>query len=108
MAHGKHRKPTLAWEVLEEVCQHHGRFLTSRFGNAEATRQLVHRVGCYLQKLFGIRGSPFHRYRSDRGWMARFEARPDLPEDFGESSVTMGPGESKKSARPRSFVPHGR
>jgi hypothetical protein len=83
MAHGRSRRPTLAWEVLEEVCQQHGRFRTSRLGNANATRQLVHRVGRDLQELFGIDGSPFHRYRSDCGWRTRFEARPDLPDDVG-------------------------
>ena len=108
MAHGQSRRPTLAWEVLEEVCQHQGRFHTSRLGNANATRQLLHRVGRDLQELFGIDGSPFHRYRSDCGWRSRFDARPDLPDDLEEPSVTFAHGESKKSAKPRSFVPHGR
>ena len=108
MAHGGNRKPTLAWEVLEELCQHQGRFRTSRLGNASATRQLLHRVGRDLQELFGIHGSPFHRYRSDCGWKSRFEARPDLPDDLEERSVTFAPGQSKKSAKARSFVPHGR
>src|ERR1019366_7427294 len=97
MAHGGNRKPTLAWEVLEELCQHQGRFRTSRLGNASATRQLLHRVGRDLQELFGIHGSPFHRYRSDCGWKSRFEARPDLPDDLEERSVTFAPGQSKKS-----------
>ena len=66
---------------------------------------LIDRV---LFELFGIDGSPFHRYRSDCGWRSRFDARPDLPDDLEEPSVTFAHGESKKSARARSFVPHGR
>jgi len=108
MAHGQSRRPTLGWEVLEEVCQNEGRFRTTRLGDATATRQLIHRVGRDLQELFGIDGSPFHRYRSDCGWKTRFEARPDLPDGLDGLSVTFQPSESKKSARTRSFVPHGR
>jgi hypothetical protein len=81
MAHHRTRRPTLAWEVLEEICERGGYFNTSRLGNANATRQLIHRVSRDLRDLFGIEGSPFHRYRSDCGWRSRFEARPDLPED---------------------------
>ena len=108
MAHGNHRKPTLAWDVLGELCENQGRFRTRRFGNENATRQLIFRVGQDLQELFGIEGSPFHRYRSDCGWKARFEARPDLPDDLEDQFATIGPGESKKSASARSFVPHRR
>jgi len=107
MAHGHNRRPTLAWEVLEEVCQHHGCFRTRRFGNENATRQLLHRVGRDLQELFGIEGSPFHRYRSDCGWRVRFEVRPDLPDDVEEDTATFAHYVRKKSAKARSFVPHG-
>jgi hypothetical protein len=81
MAHARTRKPTLAWEVIEEICERRGYFRTSRLGNADATKKLISRVSRDLQALFGIRGSPFHRYRSDCGWRSRFEAAPDLPED---------------------------
>jgi len=77
MAHERTRKPTRAWEVLWEVCQHGGCFRTTRLGNANATRQLIHRVSRDLQKLFGIRGSPFYRYRRDCGWRSRFDVRSD-------------------------------
>jgi hypothetical protein len=83
MAHGRTRRPTLAWEVLEEVCLRGGFFHTSRFGNANATKKLISRVRRDLQQLFDIPGSPFHRYRSDCGWRSRFKTRPDLPEDHG-------------------------
>jgi hypothetical protein len=82
MAHARTRRPTLAWEVVEEVCQRGGYFKTSRLGNADATKKLVSRVSRDLQELFGIDGSPFHRYRTDCGWKSRFEARPDLPDDL--------------------------
>jgi hypothetical protein len=82
MAHASTRKPTLVWEVLEEICQHKGYFRTTRFGNANATKQLLFRASQDLQDLFGIDGSPFHRYRSDCGWQSRFQALPDLPEDL--------------------------
>jgi hypothetical protein len=108
MAHGNSRRPTLAWEVLGELCQQHGCFRTRRFGNENATRQLVHRVGRDLQELFGIDGSPFHRYRSDCGWKARFETRPDLPDDLEDDSVTFARRVSKKLAKGRSFVPHAK
>lgn len=81
MAHARTRRPTLRWEVLQEICEHKGYFRTSRLGNADATKKLVSRVSRDLQELFGIRGSPFYRYRSDCGWRSRFEASPDLPED---------------------------
>jgi hypothetical protein len=81
MAHGRTRKPTRSWDVVEEICERGGYFRTSRLGNAEATKKLVSRVSRDLQALFGIEGSPFHRYRSDCGWRSRFDARPDLPED---------------------------
>ena len=81
MAHAHTRKPTRAWEVVEEICERGGYFRTSRLGNADATKKLIHRVSRDLQELFGIAGSPFYRYRSDCGWRSRFEARPDLPED---------------------------
>jgi hypothetical protein len=81
MAHGRTRKPTLAWEVLEELCQNRGYFRTSRLSSANSTKRLMSRVSHDLQQLFGIGGSPFHRYRSDCGWRSRFEARPNLPED---------------------------
>lgn len=82
MAHPRTRRPTLAWEVLEEILENGGFFHTSRLGNANATKQLIHRLSLDLQKLFGIQGSPFHRYRADCGWRARFLARKDLPEDM--------------------------
>jgi hypothetical protein len=82
MVHEVTRNPTLVWEVLEEVCEHKGYFRTTRLGNASATRQIVRRTSLHLQALFGIAGSAFHRYRGDCGWKARFEARPDLPEDY--------------------------
>jgi hypothetical protein len=81
MAHAHTRKPTLLWEVVEEICERGGYFRTSRFGNADATKKLVNRLSHDLQALFGIRGSPFYRYRTDCGWRSRFEARGDLPED---------------------------
>jgi len=73
--------PTQTWDVLWEICEHGGYFQTSRFGNENATRQIIHRFGRHMQRLFGIEGSPFHRYRKAGGWRARFEARRDLPED---------------------------
>jgi hypothetical protein len=82
MAHVRTRLPTLAWEVVEETCEHGGYFKTSRLGNGDATKKLVSRVSLDLQALFGIEGSPFYRYRSDCGWRSRFVARPDLPEDL--------------------------
>jgi hypothetical protein len=82
MAHWRTRRPTLVWEVLEEICQHKGFFHTSRFGNANATKQLIFRASHDLRDLFGIQSSPFHRYRSECGWKSRFEARPDLPGDL--------------------------
>jgi hypothetical protein len=81
MAHARTRRPTRAWEVIEEVCEHRGYFRTTRLGNANATKKLISRVSHHLQDLFGIPGSPFHRYRSDCGWRSRFEARPDPYED---------------------------
>jgi hypothetical protein len=94
MAHARTRKPTRAWEVVEETCEHGGYFRTSRLGNADATKKLVNRVSHDLRELFGIDAPPFHRYRSDCGWKSRFEARGDLPEDHG--SVTFGHVQSKK------------
>jgi hypothetical protein len=84
MAHARTRRPTLAWEVVQELCEHKGYFRTSRFGIADATKKLVSRVSRDLQTLFGIPGSPFYRYRSDCGWRSRFEAAPDLPGDHLE------------------------
>jgi hypothetical protein len=81
MAHGHSRKPTRAWEVVEEICERGGYFRTSRLGNEDATKKLVSRLSRDLQELFGIDGSPFYRYRTDCGWRSRFEARGDLPED---------------------------
>lgn len=82
MAHGSARTPTQAWDVLWELCEHGGYFQTSRFGDESATRQAIHRFGHQMQRLFGIAGSPFHRYRKAGGWRARFEARHDLPGDL--------------------------
>lgn len=75
MAHGHSRKETQPWDVLWEICEHGGYFQTSRFGNAEATRQALSRFSAHLQRLFGIQGSCFYRYRKAVGWKARFEAR---------------------------------
>jgi hypothetical protein len=77
MAHDGTRVPTRAWEVLWELCEHGGYFRTRRLGGENATRQTLHRFSNDLQALFGIRGSCFHRYRSDCGWKSRFEARSD-------------------------------
>jgi hypothetical protein len=79
MAHPRTRQPTNQWEVVWEFCEHGGYFRTSRLGNANATRQLIHRVSRHLQALFGIQGSPIHRYRRDCGWRSRFEAQHHLP-----------------------------
>jgi len=84
MAHAHTRRPTLLWEVVEEICERGGFFRTSRFGNAVSTKKLVNRLSHALQELFGIDGSPFYRYRSDCGWRSRFEARGDLPEDHAQ------------------------
>jgi hypothetical protein len=81
MAHAHTRRPTRAWEVVQEICERGGYFRTTRLGDAQATTKLISRVRKDLQELFGIDGSPFHRYRSDCGWRSRFEARGDLPED---------------------------
>jgi len=82
MAHGHSREPTQPWHVLWEICEHGGYFQTSRFGNAEATRQAIRRFNVQLQQLFGIRGSCFHRYRKAGGWRARFEAQNHLTGDL--------------------------
>ncbi|HEY8042341.1 MAG TPA: hypothetical protein VIF15_21205 [Polyangiaceae bacterium] len=82
MAHPRSRKPTLVWEALVEVCDGHGHFHTSRFGNADATKKLVSRLAAQLARVLGVPGSPFHRYRTGDGWRARFQARPDLPSEM--------------------------
>jgi hypothetical protein len=82
MAHARTRKPTRAWEIVQEICERGGYFRTRRLADADATKKLISRLSRDLQELFGIEGSPFHRYRSDCGWKARFEARRDLPEDL--------------------------
>jgi hypothetical protein len=82
MAHGYTREPLQPWDILWEICEHGGYFQTSRFGNAEATRQAIRRFNVQLQHLFGIRGSCFYRYRKAGGWRARFEAQNHLPGDL--------------------------
>ena len=82
MAHNYTREPTQLWDVLWEICEHGGYFQTSRFGNENATRQAIHRFARHLQRLFGIPGSAFYRYRKAGGWRARFEAQNHLPGDL--------------------------
>jgi hypothetical protein len=81
MAHAYTRKPTKEWDVIEELCLRGGYFRTTRFGNAEATKKIIFRVGRKLQELTAISGSPFHPYRRGTGWRSRFGAREGLPEE---------------------------
>jgi hypothetical protein len=82
MAHPRNREPTRLWEALVEICEQHGYFKTRRFGGAVATKKVVSRLRGALHEIFGLDESPFHPYRSDSGWRARFQARPDVPDDL--------------------------
>jgi len=79
MAHSKNRQPRRVWELLVELCDSHGIFLSTRFGSADATKKLVSRLGGELAAIFGLSDSAFHPYRPSEGWQARFQAHPRLP-----------------------------
>ena len=84
MAHKRSRKPKRQWALLIELCEGHGYFKSWKFGNAEATRKLVERLGNDLCAILGLEDTPFHRYRRDSGWRTKFVARPDLPDGISE------------------------
>jgi hypothetical protein len=81
MATAASREPTRSWEMLVAFCEDHGQFQSTRFGSAEVTKQVISRLGKELRALFGLAEKPFHDYRNDRGWKAKFDARSDLPAD---------------------------
>jgi hypothetical protein len=79
MAHSKNRQPRRVWELLVELCEGHGIFLSTRFGSADATKKLVSRLGGELGAIFGLGDSAFHPYRPKEGWQTRFQASPRIP-----------------------------
>jgi hypothetical protein len=79
MAHSKNRQPRRVWELLVELCEGHGIFLSTRFGSADATKKLVSRLGGELGAIFGLTETAFHPYRPTEGWQTRFQASPRLP-----------------------------
>lgn len=78
MAHSKNRQPRRVWELLVELCEGHGIFLSTRFGSADATKKLISRLGGELGAIFGLRESAFHPYRPTEGWQTRFQASPRI------------------------------
>ncbi len=81
MAHRKNRQPRRVWELLVELCDGHGIFLSTRFGSSDATKKLVSRLGGELAAIFGLSDSAFHPYRPSEGWQARFQASPSIRRD---------------------------
>ncbi len=81
MAHRKNRQPRRVWELLVELCDGHGIFLSTRFGSADATKKLVSRLSGELGAVFGLGESAFHPYRPSEGWQARFQASPGIRRD---------------------------
>ncbi len=81
MADRKSREPTRSWEMLVAFCEDHGQFQSTRFGEAGATKQIISRLAKELRALFGLSEHPIHKYRNDRGWKAKFDARADVPRD---------------------------
>ncbi len=80
MAYKNGRALKREWHLFMEVCDGHGYFKSWRFGDAQATRKLVQRLSKSLCAYFGLEDSPFHRYRRDAGWRAKFVAEPRLPD----------------------------
>jgi hypothetical protein len=78
MAHSKNRQPRRVWELLVELCDGHGIFLSTRFGSADATKKLISRLGGELGAIFGLGDSAFHPYRPTEGWQTRFQASPRI------------------------------
>jgi hypothetical protein len=81
MAHSKNRQPRRVWELLVELCEGHGIFLSTRFGSGDATKKLVSRLGGELGAIFGLEDSAFHPYRPTEGWQTRFQASPRIGRD---------------------------
>jgi hypothetical protein len=75
MTHARAGRPRRTFQLLVELCEGEGVFLSTRFGSANATKQLVSRLGAELRDLFGIDDPPFHPYRTKAGWQSRFQAR---------------------------------
>jgi hypothetical protein len=86
MAHGASREPTRVWELLVTFCEGNGYLQTSRFGNSDATKMLVHRLRKALKVAFGLDGDPFHRYSRKQSWKTRFLASGELPKEPWEES----------------------
>jgi hypothetical protein len=84
MAHGSSREPTRVWELLVTFCEGNGYLQTSRFGNSDATKMLVHRLRKALKVAFGLDGDPFHRYSRKQSWKTRFLASGELPKESWE------------------------
>lgn len=84
MAHKSTRVPKQEWDLLIEVCDGHGYFKSWKYGSADATRKTVERLAKAMCRYFGLEDSPFHRYRRDSGWRAKFVAEPRLPSGVSE------------------------
>lgn len=76
MAHARSRQPTRPWQLLVELCEGYGIFLSRAFGDAVATKKLVSRLAAILRDVFGLPDTPFHPYRPKEGWRAKFVAHP--------------------------------
>jgi hypothetical protein len=86
MANSRNREPTRLWEALVEICEENGYFKTRRFGGTDATKKLLSRLRQALRELFSLDEPPFEPYRGHSGWKTRFQARPDLPDEFSDAS----------------------
>ncbi len=67
--------PTREFQLLLAFIEEGGCFKSWRFGNAGATRRLLHRLRHRLPPLFGLTEPPFDAYRADVGWKAHFRTR---------------------------------
>jgi hypothetical protein len=86
MAHAASREPTRVWDLLVAFCEGNGYLQTSRFGNSDATKMLVHRLRKALKDVFGLEGDPFFKYSRKQSWKTRFLASGELPKESWEES----------------------